>query len=134
MNLVLDNNILFSIMNPESMNSFIFEYLDLKFFAPVFIIKEFEKYKDNCFKKSGLSRRNFEDRKKEIFSRINFVELSEFRKFVEGAKDFCPDKDDVFYFGLCLKLDLSLWSNDKLLKEQKEVLVLDTRDVIDLLL
>jgi len=134
MNLILDNNILFSIMNPNSMNSHIFESLfDSGIFAPHFIIDEFEKYEKECLKKSKLSKEEFYKRKKEVFSKINFINFTEFRKYIDTAKTFCPDENDVFYFALCLKLNLPLWSNDKKLKEQSEIIVLYTEDLIDLM-
>jgi len=133
MNLILDNNILFSLMNPHSMNSFVFENLsEIEFFAPLFIVEEFNKYEKECLRKSKLNKNDFNQRKKEIFSRINFIQFPEFKKYVRFAQEFCPDENDVFYFGLCLKLNLPLWSNDKNLKEQDKVVVLDTKDLIDI--
>lgn len=132
MNLILDNNILFSLMNPESMNSFIFHNLyETEFFAPYFIIEEFNKYEKECLRKSKLDKKKFAQRKKEIFSKVNFVKFSDFKKDVKNAEKFCPDENDVFYFALCLKLNLPLWSNDKKLKDQNRVIVLNTEDLID---
>ncbi len=134
MNLIPDNNILFSLMNPKSMNSFLFQELtQTDFFAPEFILEEFKKYEKECLKKSRLIPREFNKRKKEVFSRINFVEFSEFKKYVRIAEGFCPNENDVFYFALCLKLNIPLWSNDKLLKSQNKIVVLDTEDIIDLI-
>ncbi len=131
MKLIIDNNILFSLMNPSSTNSFLFANLDAVFFAPFFIIKEFDKYEKDCLKKSKLSKQEFKQRKEIVFSKINFVEFDYFKNLIQTAESFCPDVDDVFYFALALKLNIPLWSNDKKLKEQREVIVLDTRDVIE---
>ena len=52
MKLVLDNNIFFSLMNPDSIASYLFFSLRAEFFAPEFINLEFDKYKEDClFKK-----------------------------------------------------------------------------------
>lgn len=40
-----------------------------------------------------------------------------------------PDKDDVDYFALALKLDIGIWSNDKLLKGQSVVKVFNTMEM-----
>ncbi len=134
MNLILDNNILFSLMNLRSMNSFIFNNLyGAEIFAPYFIVEEFNKYEKDCLKKSKLNKKDFNQRKKEIFSKINFIQFSEFKRYVKFAQEFCPDENDIFYFAICLKLNLPLWSNDRKLKEQDKVIVLDTRDLIDLM-
>ena len=134
MSLIIDNNILFSLMNPFSMNSFLFDKIEGEIFATDFIIKEFKKYKKECFKKSKLSEKEFNKRKKIIFSKINFIKFKDFRTFVKNAKEFCPDEDDVFYFALALKLNLPIWSNDKELKRQEKVIVLNTEEIIDLYL
>lgn len=134
MNLILDNNILFSLMNPHSMNSFIFLDLNVNLFAPEFILEEFNKYEEECIKKSRLDKFKFLERKKAVFSKINFVRLKDFISFLRLAKEFCPDENDVFYFTLALKLKAQIWSNDKELKKQNKVLVLDTKDIISLYL
>ena len=59
MGIVLDNNILFSLMNPNSSNSLIFSFLNYEFFAPDFIMDEFHKYHDDCLKKSKISEKDF---------------------------------------------------------------------------
>ncbi|MEK6912606.1 MAG: PIN domain-containing protein [Nanoarchaeota archaeon] len=134
MNLILDNNILFSLMNPHSMTSFIFLDLNAILFAPEFIIEEFNRYEEECRKKSKLDKFKFAERKKVIFSKINFLKLKDFNSFVEPARKFCPGENDVFYFALALELKAPIWSNDKELKNQNKVVVLDTRDIINLYL
>lgn len=133
MRLILDNNILFSLMKPDSMNSFLFENANSEFFAPSFIIEEFDKYEKECLRKSGLSKKEFGQWKKDIFSKINFVKFEYFKEMVKIARNFCPDEDDVFYFAICLKLNLPLWSNDKKLREQDKIVVLDTEDLIEMI-
>ena len=133
MMLIIDNNILFSLMNPKSMNALIFSNLDCDFFAPTFVIKEFNKYKNECLRKSGLSKKDFDSRKELIFSKINFVEYSEFKLLIKKSLEFSPDGDDAPYFALALKLECALWSNDKLLKNQNEVEVLSTKDILELI-
>lgn len=44
-----------------------------------------------------------------------------------------PDKDDVDFVALALKLNLPLWSNDSRLKEQSLVKVLSTRELVEIL-
>lgn len=63
---VLDNNILFSLMNPSSIASYLFYSVKAEFIAPKFIKYEFEKYKDIILSKSKLSGQEFEIRKREI--------------------------------------------------------------------
>lgn len=65
MELVLDNNIFFSLMNPKSVNSYLFSIVNDEFFAPEFIRLELKKYKEECMSKSELSEHEFGIRQKE---------------------------------------------------------------------
>jgi predicted nucleic acid-binding protein len=133
MKLIIDNNILFSLMKLDSMASKIFEFLDADFIAPSFILHEFKKYEKECLQKSKLSKKGFEERKKEILSKIKFIEFSEYNSFIEEAIKNISDKDDAPYFALALKTNLPIWSNDKELKKQDKVTVLSTEDLIQIL-
>lgn len=132
MRLILDNNILFSVIKPDSTNAFFFDNMNADLFAPSFIKDEFNKYEKECLIKSGLSRKEFSERKKTIFSRINFIELNSFNNFTKIAEKFCPDKNDIFYFALALKLDVPIWSNDKNLKNQDKIKVISTEDLLNI--
>ena len=133
MKLIVDNNILFSLIKPDSTNSHIFSVLNFEFVSPYFVIREFEKYKDECFRKSGLSKDNFTKRKEEVFNKISFVEFKHYKEFWDKAVKVSPDKDDAPYFALSLKLKCPIWSNDSDLKNQDKVIVLNTRDILGLI-
>jgi len=74
MRLVLDNNSLFSIMNPKSVSAYLFASVRAKFIAPGFIKSELEKHKEECLFKSKLSEHEFEIRQKEVEESIDFFE------------------------------------------------------------
>ena len=132
--MIIDNNILFSLMKPDSKNSSLFSILEVYFIAPSFILQEFNKYYEDCQKKSGLSKELFENRKKEILKNIRLFEFKEFRSFLNRAMKNTPDQDDAPYFALALKLNLPIWSNDSDLKKQDKVKIFDTKEIIDLFL
>ena len=133
MKLIVDNNILFSIMKPNSVASKLFSFLNSEFVAPSFILHEFNKYNDECFKKSGLSKKEFNQRKNEIFAKIKFVEFNEYKEFLQEAIKVLIDEDDAPYIALALKIKTQIWSNDKDLKKQNKVTVLSTEDLINIL-
>lgn len=68
-----------------------------------------------------------------ISSRIKFIPFSEFEKFLPQAKEICPDPSDLEYLALALRFNCSLWSDDKLLKEQDSVKVFSTSDLLEIL-
>lgn len=57
--IVIDNNVLFSLINPFSISSYIFSSIDIKFIAPEFIKEELEEHKEECIIKSNLSEDEF---------------------------------------------------------------------------
>ncbi len=133
MRIIIDNNILFSLMKPDSINSHLFSIIRAEFFAPDFIKQEFTKYEEECFLKSRLSKEDFTKRKKEVFSRIKFVDFLEYKFFIKEAKNSILDTDDFPYIALGLKLNCPIWSNDKDLKKQDKVKVFSTKDIVEVL-
>ncbi len=136
MKLVIDNNIVFSIMKPDSASSFLFYKLleqGYEFFAPSYLIEEFNNNERECFVKSKISIDDFKLRKKEVFSIIKFIELDYYKDEVKKLINLIPDKDDITYIALASKLNCALWSNDSLLKNQNKVRVLSTEDLIETL-
>lgn len=119
-------------MKLNSWASKLFSLLNFNFFAPRFILYEFKKYEDECLRKSGLSKKNFRLRKKEIFSKIEFVNFYEYKGFLIKAMKISLDPDDAPYLALALKLQVPIWSNDKQLKNQEKISVLSTKDIIEL--
>ncbi|MFH0701480.1 MAG: PIN domain-containing protein, partial [Candidatus Woesearchaeota archaeon] len=65
-----------------------------------------------------------------IRQRINVVPEEEFVSLIDLAVKSCPDPKDIAYFALALYLKCPLWSNEKKLKEQNEVIVYATHELI----
>ncbi|MEK6890891.1 MAG: PIN domain-containing protein [Nanoarchaeota archaeon] len=135
MRIIIDNNIVFSIMKPDSVSSLLFYNMleKYEFFAPSYLIEEFNNNEKECFAKSKTSIDDFKLRKKEVFSRIKFIELDYYKEEVKKLINLISDKDDIVYLALALKMDCTLWSNDSLLKNQNKVRVLSTEDLIEIL-
>ena len=64
---------------------------------------------------------------------ITIVPEKDFLKYREKAEQICPDPKDVVYFALALYLGCAIWSNEKKLKEQDEIKVYATHDLIEFL-
>ena len=133
MKLIIDNNILFSLMKLDSGASKIFLSLSCEFIAPLFIIKEFKRYESECLEKSRLSKKEFSIRKKQIMSKINFIKYEFYKELIDEAIRGISDPDDAPYFALALKLNVPIWSNDSMLKYQDKISVLSTKDIVDLI-
>lgn len=134
MKIVLDNNILFSIMNPLSTNSYLFASIKAEFIAPEFIKAELEKYKEECLIKSKLSKHEFEIRQREVEKSIAFFKSSEYENFLEKSANSILDIKDIDFLALALFTKAAIWSNDQHLKEQSPVTVFTTSDLIKMFL
>ena len=130
MMLVLDNNSLFSIMNPKSISAYLFSSIRAEFIAPKFIKSEFGKHRKLCLFKSKLSEHEFEIRQEEIEESIEFIKAVEYEEFLETAKASISDPDDVDFLALALLTNSAIWSNDPHLKQQSLVSVYDTGDLL----
>ena len=70
---------------------------------------------------------------KELKEIVEFVDKKEYYQFLKDAEIISSDKDDSDFFALCLKNSCFLWSNDLILKNQKKVEVLSTKDIIEII-
>lgn len=132
MRLIIDNNILFSLLKPDSFNSYLFDTFVVGCYAPRFILDEFKNHEDECRLKSKLSKDDFEKQKQKVIDRITILEEID-EAFLLKAEDSCPDEDDEPYIALGLQLNMPIWSNDKHLKQQSLVNVFTTTELIELL-
>src|SRR4030042_2405809 len=132
--LVLDNNSLFSIMNPNSASAYLFASIRANFIAPDFIKSEFEDHKEECLIKSELSEHEFEIRQTEVEESVKFFKSVEYENFLEKAEELIQDPDDIDFFALALLTNSAIWSNDKHLMKQSLVKVFTTKDLLKMFL
>ena len=132
MDLVIDANILFSVLIKSGKTEELIFEPDLHLFAPEFIFEEFEKYKSLILKKTNRNEANFNEVFELIKKKIKTIPNEETDKYISEAKEICPDKKDVDYFALALKMKCSLWSNDKELKTQNKIRVYSTTELLEM--
>ena len=132
MKLVVDTNILFSYFWKNSFTKSLIMSDKLELFAPDYALEEINKYKKEIIKKTGISEREFSLLRVDIAISVNFVPIQEYKNFLKKASEISPDKNDIDFFALALKLKLPIWSNDVLLNSQSEVKVYTTKEVVGL--
>ncbi|MFP4112183.1 MAG: PIN domain-containing protein [Candidatus Woesearchaeota archaeon] len=130
MQLVIDANVLFSLLIKKSKIENLFFNEELELFAPEFIFTEFEKYKEIILRKTQRSDMEFY-RLFTILKRIiKTIPNEETSKFITDAEEICPDTKDVDYFALALKLKCPIWSNDKKIKKQDNIEIYDSTELL----
>jgi predicted nucleic acid-binding protein len=133
MRAVVDTNVLFSFFRKDSLTRKILIFPGNYFISPEFAIKEFKKHSGLICSKTRISKFNFSRELKKMKSFVKIIPKKNYENFLANAQKFSPDKDDSEFIALCLKLNLPLWSNDKLLKTQDKIAVLNTKDLIEIL-
>lgn len=134
MKLVLDTNIFFSFMNPNSVSSYLLFSLKANFLAPEFIRVELEKHKDECLLKSKLTGQEFEIRQTEVEGKIKFFKSKVYEDSIKNALTALSDPDDADFLALALSINALIWSNDPHLKAQSLVKVFTTEKLVTMML
>ena|SRR3989344_8122111 len=133
MKLVVDANVLFSLLIKESKTAELFLNFSLELYTPEFVLEEFENHKEEILGKTQRSEEEFNyifESIKQIVKVVHIQDFKYYRDYFEEAKKISPDENDIDYFVLALKLDCGIWSNDKKLKEQNFVEVYSTEEII----
>ena len=130
--LVIDANILFSALIKDSLTAELIFNDDLKLYTCEFIIEEFFKYEEEIMNKTHRTREQFITIMHQLKDIITVIPKEEYFHLIAEAEKFSPDAKDVMYFALAMKLNGSIWSNDKLLKKQDKVKVYLTSEIMQL--
>lgn len=131
MDLVIDANVLFSVLIKKGKTEELLFEEDLHVFAPEFIFEEFEKYEGLIMEKTERSKEDFSKLIEILKKHIKTIPSEETEKFIPEAEKICPDKKDTDYFALALKLKCPLWSNDRILKTKQNIIeVYSTEDLM----
>jgi predicted nucleic acid-binding protein len=104
----------------------------LELFSPEYALEEINDHSKELMKKAGLSRKRFAELRRELARMVEFVPVEDYRDMLKSALDICPDSGDIDFFALALRLRAPLWSNDRLLKRQKRVVVVCTLELIEM--
>lgn len=130
MEIVIDANVLFSILIKHGKTEDIIFEAGLKIYAPEFLFEEFEKHRDYILEKTERSEAEFDELMERLKSRISTIPNEETSELIGLAEKISPDPNDADYFALALKLKCPIWSNDKELLKQNVVRIYSTGELI----
>lgn len=133
MKLVIDSNVLFTFFWKFSAGGNIIALQKLKLYSPEFALQEIRGHLSEILAKTGCSEKEFNNLLEELAKLIEFIPLEKYSSFLPDAAKSLSDKDDVDFIALALRLNCPVWSNDPHLKQQSEVLVFTTAELINLL-
>ncbi len=135
MQVVLDANIFFAVvLRAGGIRQFLFT-TPWTFLFPEAIIKEYEKHKAELLDKAGLSREELDRMMFFLLSYVQRVPNEDLLPHLDRAEEIIKtiDRDDAPYIACALAHPSSiLWTNDRKLKEQNAVKVLNTQEIMTL--
>jgi predicted nucleic acid-binding protein len=136
MNIIIDSNILFSALIKDSLTRKIILKSKEEFLFPLYIFEEMQKHEEELIRKSGLSTKEFYDLLNALLQKVRFIETENLQDYREKVFDIIKDIDvnDIIFIASALAhSDSLIWSDDKKLKLQSQVRVLNTSEIIKLL-
>lgn len=133
--LVVDANIVLSALLTKGRSFDIFVmnklYKRYEFIAPEFLFFEIGKNFDETVKRSKLSSEEVAKVLKFIKDEIEFIPFKEFNEQADKASSLAPHEKDVQYFALALAFNCGIWSEEKAFKQQSQVKVFSTKELME---
>lgn len=132
MKIIIDSNILFSALIKDSKTRRIILEYEGFFLFPQYIFEEMEEHIGELLKKSKLPKNDFNTLLAIILKKVMIIPNNALLPYRSKALGIVKevDKDDVLFVACALAYpDSIIWSNDKRLKNQKSVRVLNTKEM-----
>jgi predicted nucleic acid-binding protein len=131
MDIVVDANILIAALIKDGYTRRLLVFSDDDFSVPEYLFDEVADHLAELEGKSRLPKERIRAVLGEILhlANVRVVPIRELTSHLEAARRIAPDKDDSLYFALALKKNCPIWSNDRRLKSQKEVVVFTTAEM-----
>jgi predicted nucleic acid-binding protein len=129
---VVDTNILFTFFWKDSFTKGLLIDQDFIFFSPEYALEELENNSLEIMDKTNISKKEFYELLEELKIFVEFIPMQEYEYFLEKVENI-PDKDDLDFIALALKLQCPVWSNDSHVKKQNLVKVFTTEELLKIL-
>ena len=134
MNVIVDTNVLISAIIRDSMTRELIVRVQQPLFVPYLVLDELKKHERYIVKKSSLTESAYVAILRTLLSYVEIVPSKAILPYKKQAlaiiKENNLDMDDVLFLATTLALNGILWSNDKALKKQNKVKVVDTKEFL----
>ena len=135
MELVVDANVIFAALIKNSTTR---KLLLLRTPSPFtlyttpFILEEVFKYLSYLAEKTETEESELLEMLMELFisADINIIPENQLRPYMKEALKVSPDKNDAQYFAIAMSMNCPIWSNDKRLKGQSRIKVINTAELL----
>lgn len=97
---------------------------------PAILFEELKKYNKTILEKTKRTKNELYMILELLEDRLVLVSEYDYAQYLDEAFVMCPDPDDAAYFALALKYNIPIWSNDKRLKSQDKIIIINTEEMI----
>jgi predicted nucleic acid-binding protein len=134
MKLVVDTNVFMSALIKDGMTRKLIVKSPVSLLFPEIILHEVRAHEKEVIVKSGLDKVRYHSLQKKLLQYFDIVPTEVLRSAKEDALSIALpiDKDDALFFAAALVYNAPIWSDDKRLKLQDRVRVLNTPEVVQL--
>ncbi|MFH1682316.1 MAG: PIN domain-containing protein [Candidatus Woesearchaeota archaeon] len=135
MRVILDVNILLSALIKDSKTREILLKSGFDFYFPEPSVHKLRKYQKYIVEKSGMTEQAYQYVLVTLFNFIKLIPTEDVKNRWKEAKEIMEhvDPEDVIFIACSLSLDNPIiWSDDKDFEKQNKVIVLKTKDIVDL--
>ncbi len=101
--------------------------------SPAFALMELGTNRDWVMERARLDKSGFGELIRILSSVVRFIPLEEYSDKLSEAREISPDPEDIDFFAVALLLDAVIWSEDKELKKQDRIEVLNISEMERLL-
>lgn len=136
MKIIIDSNILFSALIKDSITRKMILDYEEQFLFPSYIFEEMEKHKNELLAKSKIKSKDFEELLSLLLQKVIIIPSEVLLNYRDEAYQIIKDidPDDVTFIACALAFSGSLiWSDDKKLKRQTKVRIINTTEMYSLL-
>ncbi len=136
MHIIIDSNVLFSALIKNSLTRKLILDYEGVFLFPSYIFDEFEEHKEELIKKTGMEEKEIQKLINLILKKVFIVPNEILDSYREEALKIMGkiDPDDTLFIACALAYENSIiWSDDKKLKKQTRVKVLNTSEIIKII-
>ena len=133
MELVVDANILLAGFMKAAVTRELLLDNRLKLHAPEYLVYETRKHllgNSKLRKRIGLSPKQIDEIWFLLTQNIESHAKTDYQKTYSDALKIAPHPEDAPYLALALSMGIPIWSNDKGMKEQKQVRVFATHEIL----
>ena len=139
MKLVIDTNVLVTYFWPDCVFRRVLLTKRAKLIAPEYALVELRKHQDEITKKARITKAMFDERTSSLKEEVVFIPVEMYKQTLNVMKERINSSrdvsiteqeellNDIDFLALAEENKCQLWSNDILLKKQKQITVLNTK-------